>query len=103
MGVSRGGRTTKIHTIVDGLGNPVAFMLTSGHVFNSVPTIDLLSQLDIANSNMIGDKAYGTQAIRQFIDEQGASYTISLRENPTEPWDVDWSLYLKRHLVECFF
>jgi transposase len=82
---------------------PVAFMLTGGQVYDSVPTIDLLNQLDIANSNMIGDKAYGAGVIRQFIDEQGASYTIPPRENSTQPWDVDWVLYKERHLVECFF
>lgn len=78
-------------------------MLTGGQVFDSVPTIDLLNQLNIADSNIIGDKAYGSQAIRQFIDEQGASYTIPPRENSTDPWDVDWALYKERHLVECFF
>ena len=52
---------------------------------------------------MAGEKAFGAQAIRLFIDEQGASYTILPRENSTEPWDVDWALYKERHLVECFF
>lgn len=56
------------------MGNVVAFMLTGRQVFDSVPTIDLLNQLDISGSNIIGDKAYGSQALRQFIDEQGASY-----------------------------
>ncbi len=30
VGISRGGRNTKIHALVDGLGNPPAFMLSSG-------------------------------------------------------------------------
>ena len=30
IGVSRGGRSTKIHAAVDALGNPIAIMLTTG-------------------------------------------------------------------------
>jgi hypothetical protein len=32
IGRSRGGLTTKIHAIVDALGNPLAVSLTGGHV-----------------------------------------------------------------------
>ena len=30
VGISRGGRNTKIHALVDGLGNPLGFLLSSG-------------------------------------------------------------------------
>ena len=30
VGMSRGGRNTKVHALVDGLGNPLAFVLSSG-------------------------------------------------------------------------
>jgi len=103
IGASRGGKTTKIHTVADALGNPVAFKLTGGQVFDSVPAIELLSQLDLNGSNIIGDKAYGSSEIRQWINEQGADYLIPPRENATPPWDVAWYLYKERHLVECFF
>ena len=32
LGRSRGGFTTKIHVVVDGLGNPLRFTLTAGQV-----------------------------------------------------------------------
>ncbi len=64
IGVSRGGKTTKLHTVVDGLGNPLAFLLTGGQVYDSVPAIDLLQKLDIIGSHILGDKAYGSEAIR---------------------------------------
>ena len=32
IGVSRGGRSTKIHAVVDALGNPIEVMLTAGNV-----------------------------------------------------------------------
>lgn len=63
VGMSRGGRNTKIHTLVDGLGNPLAFMLSSGNDHDSVHAVSLLSQVNIERSNILGDKAYGAKAI----------------------------------------
>lgn len=103
IGISRGGKTTKIHTLVDGLGNPLGFLLTGGQTHDAVPTIPLLEQFEIAGSNILGDKAYGSEEIREWISSQGGTYTIPPRENAKNPWRVDWFLYKERHLVECFF
>lgn len=101
--MSRGGRNTKIHTLVDGLGNPLAFMLSSGRDHDSVHAVELLQQIDIEGSNIIGDKAYGAKAIREYIDSQSATYTIPPQNNVRDPWLVDLHTYKERHLVECFF
>ncbi len=74
--MSGGGRNTKIHTLVDGLGNPVAFMLSPGNEHDSAYAIPLLQQIDIKGCNILGDKAYGTQAIRGYMSSQGTTYTI---------------------------
>ncbi|WP_167374654.1 IS5 family transposase [Paenibacillus helianthi] len=103
IGVSRGGKTTKLHTVVDGLGNPLAFLLTGGQVYDSVPAIDLLQKLDITGSHILGDKAYGSEGIRNWITARQASYTIPPKANSQNPWKVDWYRYKERHLVECFF
>jgi transposase len=63
----------------------------------------MLDRLDIAKSNILGDKAYGAKAIRKYITDRGASYTIPPKANLRQPWEVDWYLYKERHLVECFF
>lgn len=101
--MSKGGKTTKIHAVVDGLGNPVHFILTGGEVHDSKQAIPLLSGLNIVNSNILADRAYGTKDIRNYIDSQGASYTIPPKTNAKELWDCDYCLYKERHLVECFF
>ena len=67
VGVSRGGRNTKIHTLVDGLGNPLAFLLSSGNDHDSKYAVPLLNQIDIKGSNILGDKAYGAKAIRDYV------------------------------------
>ena len=103
VGVSRGGRNTKIHTLVDGLGNPLAFLLSSGNDHDSIHAIPLLRQVEIAGSNVLGDKAYGAKAIREYIDSQEAAYTIPPKSDNSDPGSVDWHTYKERHLVECFF
>ena len=88
---------------MDGLGNPVHFMLSGGQVHDSKAAVELLSAVNIAGSNILGDKAYGTAAIQNYITEQNARYTIPPKENNPNPWNCDFWLYKERHLVECFF
>lgn len=94
---------TKLHAIVDGLGNPVEFLISAGNDADSKHAIDLLKKVDITKSNILGDKAYGSKEIRSYITENGESYTIPPKSNTKEPWACDYYLYKERHLVECFF
>ena len=103
VGRTRGGPNTKIHAIVDGLGNPAAFLLSPGNDNDSAHAIELMSMIDIADSNLLGDKAYGTKEILAYIRENNAMAVISPKSNAKAPWTVDFYLYKERHLVECFF
>ena len=103
VGRTRGGLNTKPHTIVEGLGNPVEFMLSAGSDHDSVHAVELLKKVEISGSNVLADRAYGAKTIRAYISEQGASYVIPPQSNVSDPWPVDWWLYKERHLVECFF
>lgn len=47
-------------------------MLTGGQVHDASAAIDLLVELEIAGSNILADKAYGSQTIREYITEQKA-------------------------------
>ncbi len=60
VGRTKGGLNAKIHAIVDGLENPVAFLLSPGNDNDSTHAIELTSMTDIADSNLLGDKAYST-------------------------------------------
>ena len=103
VGRTRGGLNTKIHAVVDGLGNPVEFLLSAGNDHDSVHAMELLEKVQICGSNVLADRAYGARTIREYISEHGASYVIPPQSNVSEPWPVDWYLYKERHLVECFF
>ena len=47
IGVSRGGKTTKIHVIVDALGNPVHVHLSAGNLHDSTEAEAALSDMTI--------------------------------------------------------
>jgi len=103
IGLSRGGRNTKVHAVVDALGNPVRFYLTPGNINDCTAAIDTLSGVSLAGSVVLGDKAYGTVEIRAYIESQGATYCIPPKSNAAEPWECDFHHYKERHVVECFF
>lgn len=63
--------------IVDGLGNPVSFLLSGGQVHDSKMAIPLMETINIAGNHVIADRAYGTRKIRTYIEKKKANYVIS--------------------------
>lgn len=103
IGISRGGRTTKIHAVVDGLGNPLRFILTGGQVHDSQAAEPLIRQLNFAGVNVIDDKAYGTREFRQYLAAETGQYMIPPKSNAKDKWSCDYYVYRERHLIENFF
>jgi transposase len=101
LGRSKGGFTTKIHAMVDALGNPLKFILTGGERHEIIAAEALIE--DIQKSNILADKAYDSDQFRQKIEEQDCKHTIPPRKNRTEPHEYDKHIYIERHLIECFF
>ena len=56
IGRSRGGLSTKIHALVDALGNPTDFLLSGGNVHDLVGSDKLLPRLK--SDTLLADKAY---------------------------------------------
>jgi len=81
----------------------VEFLLSPGNDHDSIHAIEILSKVELADSNVIGDRAYGTQDIRDFITGGNGVYTIPPKSNTQNPWECDWWVYKERHLIECFF
>ena len=71
IGTSRGGKTTKIHALVNGSGQIVDFILTGGQTYDSKMAVKLLSGVNISGSHILADKAYGAASIRTYITERG--------------------------------
>ncbi|WP_414859036.1 transposase [Paenibacillus elgii] len=55
IGCSRGELTTKIHAIVDALGNPLRFNLTGGQSHDCVTGYEMLKSMELAGTNVLGD------------------------------------------------
>jgi transposase len=94
---------TKIHAVVDGLGNPVEFFLSPGNDHDATHAVELLDKVEIEGSNVLGDRAYDTDAILEYLEKRGAIAVIPSKANRLVQRDTDWWLYKERHLVECFF
>ncbi len=103
IGISRGGRSTKIHAVVDGLGYPLVLKLTGGQINDGVMLQSCLDQLNISGSTILADKAYGSWENREYIADHDADFCIPPKSNSVDPWYCDYAHYKERHLVECFF
>ncbi len=100
LGRSRGGFSTKIHIVVDALGNPLDFVLTAGqrHDVKQAPTLLAGRRCDY----VIADKGYDADALLDLIESMGAIPVIPARKHRIQPREYDTHLYQERHLIECF-
>ena len=89
--------------MVDGLGNPVTFYLSPGNDHDSIHAIKLLDRVEIKGSNVLGDRAFDTEGILEYLEQRGATAVIPSKANRLVQRECDWWLYKERHLVECFF
>ena len=101
LGRSKGGFTTKIHALVDALGNPLKFILTPGQRHDITQGDALVKGLQ--NTIVIADKGYDSNAFIQRIEEQESIVVIPPKKNRKTQREYDKHLYKERHLVECFF
>ena len=102
IGRSRGGLSTKLHTMVDALGNPVAFHMTGGEAHDLVGADHLLPEMKA--DVVIADKAFDAdERVIEPLAAAGKTAVIPPKANRREPRDYDRDLYKARHLIENFF
>ena len=95
-----GGFSTKIHILVDALGNPVEFILTGGQQAD-VTQAEALMQDHQADA-VIADKAYDSDAVVDAAKRQGAEAVIPSKKNRKVPREYDKHLYKDRKKIEWF-
>ena len=100
LGRSRGGFSTKLHILVDGLGNPLHIQLTAGQCHDSPHAPALLAGLTF--ERVIADRGYAGQAFIDLVVESGAEAVIPPHPRAKDPREYDHWWYRERHLVECF-
>ena len=93
--------TTKIHALVDGLGNPANLMLTAGQIHDLACARDLIENAD--PEALIADKAYDADPLINSLTEREITPVIPPKSNRKTKRDCDFALYRERNLIERFF
>src|ERR1700686_1197128 len=101
IGRSRGGLTTKIHALVDALGNPVELMLAPGQAHDLACAEPLLENVD--PDALLGDKAYDADSLIGTLAQRGITPVIPPKANRKMQRACDFALYCERNLIERFF
>jgi transposase len=86
---------------VEGLGNPVEFILTGGEVHDSQCVDELLA--DKTADFILADKAYDNNSVLQNVAQMKALAVIPPKSNRKKSRDFDRHYYKDRNLIERFF
>jgi transposase len=100
LGRSRGGFGTKLHLAVDGLGNPVEFILTGGQEADINQGVALIKGHDA--EAVIADKSYDGDDFVEAIEATGATAVIPPKKNRIFKREYDKIIYKERNLAERF-
>jgi transposase len=93
--------STKIHAVVDALGNPLRFILTAGQVHDSKQAEALIDGFDF--DKLLADKGYDSDRFRQVIGAAGGEAVIPSSRARSQAIPYDKDIYKERNLVERFF
>jgi transposase len=102
LGRSRGGRNTKVHAIADARGRLLAILLSGGEVHDCPPAPRLIRRAKKARK-LLGDKAYDSADLRQWLKCRGTRAVVPNRSNGRQPASFDKNAYKQRHLIENAF
>jgi transposase len=94
--------STKIHAMVDALGNPTAFFLTAGQAHDLEGADALLPHMQA--ETLLADKAFDAdQRVVDPLRAAGKQFVIPPKSNRKVQRTFDRELYKARHLMENFF
>ena len=94
--------STKIHAMVDALGNPIAFFLTPGQAHDLEGADALLPQMQA--DALLADKAFDAdERVIKPLLAAGKKLVIPPKSNRKVQRTFDREMYKARHLMENFF
>lgn len=102
IGVSRGGRNTKIHALTDARGRPLALLLTPGNVNDNIVAEELIGSIGPARE-LLADKAYDSDAIRAFLKRRKTKAVIPPYKMRKRQYRCDRKTYRLRNVIERTF
>lgn len=94
--------STKIHALVDALGNPLELLLTPGQAHDLQGADGLLPQM--AADTVLADKAFDAdERVLVPLTAAGKTAVIPPKSTRKIKRDYDKELYKSRHLIENFY
>lgn len=104
IGISRGGRTTKVHLVAASNRQAVIFSLSEGSCHDAPEGRKLIGSIKTASHcHLLMDRAYEDDATRGLATKQGFTPVVPPKSNRREPWEYDKELYKRRNEVERLF
>lgn len=100
IGISRGGRTSKLHGMTDAQGRPRLLMLSAGNINDMTMAPQLIEAAAGRFDRLIADRGYDTNTIREAIAAQDAQVVIPSTTSRRAPIPYDRDAYKARNLVE---
>jgi transposase len=102
IGVTKGGRNSKIHAVVDALCRPWVLVLTPGNTADCVMAEACVSLIP-GVTKLLADKGYDTNAFRAFLKDNDIKAVIPGKSNRKKRIRHDKEAYKGRNVVErCF-
>ena len=93
--------STKIHSLVEGLGNLARWELTGGQAHDLTRANSLID--GVKTDAVVADKAFDANALIATITQAGAKAVIPPMAHRTVQRDFDRHQYKHRNLIERFF
>ena len=94
--------STKIHTLVDALGNAIGFVLSGGQAHDLLGADHLLPTMKAGM--LLADKAYDAdERVIAVLHSAGKTAVIPSKANRKIDRSYDREIYKARHLIENFF
>jgi transposase len=102
IGVTKGGRNSKIHALADKLCRPWVLIFTPGNIADCTVGPACVSLLD-GIKELLGDKAYDSNSFRKSLRKEGIRPVIPGRSNRKKRIHHDKQAYKARNVIErCY-
>lgn len=96
-----GGWSTKIHALVDALGNPLRIILSVGQGADITQAEPLLAGYE--TNAVLADRGYDANSLLTYLQTRQTEVVIPAKKNRLEPREIDKNLYKDRNKVERYF
>ena len=103
IGMTKGGRNTKVHALCDEKGRPTCILLTAGNVNDCTAASSMIDKMPATAKTLLADKGYDTDEIREELKKKKIEARMPSKANRKEPIPRDEEKYAGRQEIERMF